>query len=390
MTSPEPLRLLLVSGSNGPFGALERVLWELATRLPESRFEIAVWLPPDRDLDELAVSLEDQGARVARVAEPRSRFDVATIAAIGAALRKEKPDLLHLHVDGAGMHRGLPALAKLAGVPHLVVTQHGMPASEPWTGLHKADAVTVVCESIADAVSRFEGVPRRQLRLVPNGAEPPDERSELPGARRLRDRLGAGAFRPLWVCAARLEAVKGHDVLIDALETLRARGLDFVVALAGEGGLKGFLERRVADAGLGSHVHFLGPVESLGPVLLAADAVVLPSREEGMPISLLEAMARGRVVVASDVGGVPDVIEHGVHGLLVPPGDAEALAEALGGLHGKADFALRVGQNAADRVSDSLTWAHVVERFEAVYDEVLGLAGFTPESGARGRSSFPR
>ena len=96
-------------------------------------------------------------------------------------------------------------------------------------------------------------------------------------------------------------------------------------------------------------------------------------------------MARGRVVVASSVGGVPEVIEHGVHGLLVPPGDSTALAEALAEIHGKPDLARQLGQHAADQVHGALTWDHVVARFEAVYDEVLGLAGFTPEPGPRRR-----
>jgi len=247
--------------------------------------------------------------------------------------------------------------------------------------------VTVVCEAAAQALAQLEDLPRRQLRVIGPGADRPDELAEVPAARQLRDRLGAQTFRPLWVSTGRLEAAKGQDVLIDALMRLHDRKLDFVAAIAGDGSLREFLERRVQEAGLESRIHFLGPIESLGPLLLAADAVVFPSRQDGLPLSLLEAMARGRAVVATDVGGVPDVIEHDVHGLLVPPGDPEALAEALGGLHAQADQERRLGQNAADRVRDSLTWDHVVDRYEAVYDEVLGLAGFTPEAGARGRSS---
>jgi glycosyltransferase involved in cell wall biosynthesis len=388
MTHPEPVRLLLASGGRGPFGAAERVLWELATRLPESRYAVRVVLPPEPGIDELAQSLEERGLLVERWREPRSRWDLAGHVRTIAALRRLRPEILHLHADAESSHRRLPATAKAAGVPHVVVTQHGLPDDTPWRELAKADAVTAVCASAADRLVRKHALPRDRVRVITHGADAPDELSELPAARRLRDRLGAQAFRPLWVTAARLEEVKGQDVLVEALGKLSQRGLDFVVALAGEGARRGALERRVAELGLTSRVHFLGPVESLGPVLLAADAVVLPSLEEAMPLSLLEAMARGRVVVASHVGGVPEVIEHGVHGLLVPPGDAEALAAALAELHGKVDLARRLGQHAADQILGALTWDHVVARFEAVYDEVLGLAGFTPEPGPRRRGAL--
>src|SRR4029450_10928026 len=120
-----------------------------------------------------------------------------------------------------------------------------------------------------------------------------------------------------------------------------------------------------------------------GSLLLAADAVVLPSRWEGLPLTLLEALARGRGVIATAVGGVPEVVEDGVHGRLVPPGDADALTEALAAFHAKADEVRRMGGRGAGLVLERYTWERVVEAFEAVYDEVLGLASFSPEDRAR-------
>jgi glycosyltransferase involved in cell wall biosynthesis len=382
LTSRDPLlRLLLVSGGTDRFSAPERALWELATRLPETRWAIEAWLGPEPELDELAQSLKDRAVRVERLAEPRSRWDLRGLVAGVSALRRARPSILHLHAVPGGSHHGLVALARTVGVPHVVVAQHGL-AGVPSRALVRADAVTVVCEAAADELIRARGLPRARVRVVPNGADPPDEAAELPAARRLRDRLGIGAYRPLWVSAGRLEEVKGHDVLIEALWKVSQRGLDFVAALAGDGSRRAMLERRVTELGLESRVHFLGPVEALGPVLLAADAVVLPSRDETMPLSLLEAMVRARPVIASAVGGVPDVIEDGTRGLLVPAGDSEALATALARLHREKDVGRQLGMQAALHIRHSLTWAHVVERYEAVYDDVLGLAGFVPSSTA--------
>ena len=192
--------------------------------------------------------------------------------------------------------------------------------------------MTAVSAAVADSLVRDYGVERARVRVVPNGAEPPDEVAERPAVRRLREELGAGVLRPLWVCAGRLEEQKGQDVLLDALAEVRRRGLEFVAVLAGEGRRRAALEERARALGLEANVRFAGQVEDVGPLLAAADAVVLPSRWEGMPLVLLEALARGRPVVASAVGGVPEVVTDGEHARLVPPGDVAALAEGARGL----------------------------------------------------------
>jgi glycosyltransferase involved in cell wall biosynthesis len=251
--------------------------------------------------------------------------------------------------------------------------------------LDAADVVTTVCGAVADALVADLGIPREQLRVVPNGADLPDEDVEFPIARDLRVQIGANANRPLWVCAGRLEEQKGQDVLLDALAEVRHRGLDYHAVFAGEGELRDAFATRAQRLGLSNRVRFVGQVEELGPLLLAADAVVMPSRWEGLPLTLLEALARARPVIASAVGGIPEVIGDGVEGRLVPAGDVTALADALESFHRRPDIAQRMGREGARRVRESYTWARVVEAFEGVYDEALGLASFDPAgaSGAR-------
>jgi len=160
------------------------------------------------------------------------------------------------------------------------------------------------------------------------------------------------------------------------------RGLDFTLAVAGDGSLRGALEERAQQLGLGTRVRFLGALDDIGPLLAAADAVVLPSLWEGLPLVLLEAMARSRPVIATAVGGVPEVVEHGTSGWLVPPSDVVALADALELFHRKADRAMRFGRAAGELVRRDYHWQAVIEGFESVYDEVLGLATFSPDEGA--------
>jgi glycosyltransferase involved in cell wall biosynthesis len=395
-TESQPVSVLLAE-SGRAMGGTERVVWELATRLPRERFDITVWLPGVPGLDELAASLGAQGVLVERVAEVQSRWDWKGMFQTWRRLQRLRPALLHLHHVWPASDRYLPSLAEAAGVPHLVLTEHivGQPHSAGQKMLKRrelarADSVTAVCGAVAESLVHDYGVPRERVRVVPNGADPPDEAAEHPAARRLRASLSASAMRPLWVCAARLEEQKGHAVLLEALAAARRRGLDFVVALAGDGSLRASLERRAAELGLTDCVRFLGMVEEIGPLLAAADAVLMPSRWEGLPLTLLEALARARPVVASAVGGIPEVIEDRVSGRLVPPGDVAALAEALEWLHRRADLAAALGREGAARVRERYTWERVVESFEEVYDEVLGLASFAPEDLGRERAARRR
>lgn len=388
---PERVSVLLVeSGRN--VGGTERVVWELATRLSPQRFAVRAWLSPAPALDEFAAALHQRGIAVDRVAEVDSRWDLRGMSATWLRLRKLRPAVMHVHHVWPAADRYLTLLARSAGVRHVVITEHivGQPHSGGQRALKRdelgnADAITAVCGAVAEMLVNDYGIARDRVRVVPNGAELPDEARESPLAKEWRERFSASLIRPLWVVAARLEEQKGHAILFDALAEVWKRGLDFTLALAGDGSLRGALEQRAQQLGIGGKVRFLGTLDEVGPLLTAADAVVLPSLWEGLPLILLEAMVRGRPVIATSVGGVPEAVDDGVHGVLVPAGDAVALADALEHFHRKSERAVRLGRAAAERVRAEYTWASVVDGFEAVYDDVLGLATFTPEGAVTGR-----
>ncbi len=379
------LKVLLVE-SGTSVGGTERVVWELATRLPAARFAVHVWLSPARAIDEFAAALQQAGITVDRVAEVDRRFDWKGMLDTWSRLRKLKPDLLHIHHVWPAADRYLSMLARAAGVPHLVITEHitgeshsGGQRALKRNELRRADAVTAVTGAIVETLVRDYGIERVRVRVVANGADMPDDEGEAPVALRWRERYLSTPLKPLWVIAGRLEEQKGHDVLFEALSRLVKQGLDFTLVVAGDGSRRSWLEQQALSLGLSPRVQFVGQLEDVGSLLAASDAVLLPSRWEGLPLVLLEAMARARPIIATAVGGVGDVLTDGVHGTLVPAGDVEALAEALINLQRKSDRAWRMGQAAADRVRDHYTWHAVAEDFESVYDEVLGLATVTPE-----------
>jgi glycosyltransferase involved in cell wall biosynthesis len=383
---------VLLAESGTSVGGTERVLWELATRLPPARFDVRVWLSTAPGVDEFAAALERAALPVTRVAEVDSRWDVAGMMRTWSRLKRIAPRLLHVHHVWPAADRYLAELAAAAGVPHLVITEHSLGRSHSRgqqslkrRELNRAGAVTAVCGAVAETLVRDYGADRGRIRVVPNGAEPPDAAAETPEALAIRTRYGATPLRPLWVCVGRLDPPKGQDVLLEAVARVHAAGLPFTLLLAGEGPSRAALEAKSRALGIADQVHFLGQVASIGPLLLAADAVALPSRLEGLPLTLLEAMVRERPVVASAVGGIPEVIEDGVHGRLVPAGDAAALAEALGEFHRLPKAARLLGVEGGRRVRDQFTWKRVAEQFEAVYDEVLGLSSFAPGAASRVR-----
>lgn len=158
---------------------------------------------------------------------------------------------------------------------------------------------------------------------------------------------------PVLLCPARLAAVKGHGDLLEAAARLAARGIPFELRLAGEGPERAAIERRIGERGLGERVRLLGSVPH-GELLEMyrdgqADCVVLPSLSEGLSVALVEAMAYGVPVIATRVGGVPELLEDGA-GVLVPPGDAEALTEALARVLGSAALRAELARAGRRRV----------------------------------------
>jgi glycosyltransferase involved in cell wall biosynthesis len=160
------------------------------------------------------------------------------------------------------------------------------------------------------------------------------------------------------VCVASLEEVKGHRHLLDACRLLVDRGVELDCRLVGDGPLRAALETRIAELDLGRHVHLDGPKprREVGEILGGADLAVCPSvftaqgDREGIPVALMEAMATGLAVVASDISGIPELVDDGETGLLVSPGDPRALADAIERLHDDPALRARLGDAARARV----------------------------------------
>lgn len=281
------------------------------------------------ELRESGVARWDLSAR--RLADP------AAVVRLARLLHRQRIDLIHAHGQDAAI---LAAAAVRLRKTRLVVTRHVL--DEPSTDWRQrararltlaafrcADVPVAVSRAAAGRLSQLAGLPVNGIRVVYNGID--TQAYERPAAAPARAAvcgpLGLSPSAGLVLLPAVLRAGKGHDVLLEALPVLRARLPGVRVLLAGAGELEPEL-RQVAGRH-GDQVRFLGHRTDMPELMAACDVVVLPSRAEALPTVLMEAAAAGRPVVATRVGGVPEIVEHGQTGLLVPPGDPAALAGAI-------------------------------------------------------------
>jgi glycosyltransferase involved in cell wall biosynthesis len=363
-----PLKVLhVVNGDE--YGGSERVQDLLAEHLPEHGFAVGFACVKPGAYAELR-----EGGEWPLVRLPMgSRADVRVVGTLARLVRRGGYAVVHTHTPRAAMvARPAAAAARVPMIHHvhgstLAVwpsrVRNGATALVERLSVARVAAVLAVSSQMVSELRRL-GVPRRRVVLTPNGVR---GTAELP----LRP-----APEGQWTLgtAARLRPAKGLETLLGALAGLRREGLSARLRVLGEFETKAYsAELRAAAGRLGvaDRVEWAGFRSDMAAELAGMDAFVLPSLHEGIPMAVLEAMAAGVPVVASRVGGVPEVLRADVDGLLVPPGDAAALTGALGRLmRGDADWhALRA--SAHERQLRRYSAQAMTARVAGVYREVL-------------------
>jgi len=269
--------------------------------------------------------------------------------------------------------------ARRAGIPIVSV-------SRGWTGenfrvrvyealdrriLRRMDRVVCVSAGQAARVRRC-GVPAEKVVVIHNAIR--TERFELasPGPRASLQALFSSPCQWIVGAAGRLSPEKGFDVLVDAAAAITRREPAVGFVLYGEGVLRASLTRRIEAAGLNGRFLLPGFRKDLDRVLPSLDLLVLPSHTEGLPNVVLESLAAGVPVVATAVGGTPEVLDDGISGYLVPPGDAGALAERIGDLLGSEDRRRAMGRDGQERVQRDFTFAAQAVQYQRLFAELLG------------------
>lgn len=262
--------------------------------------------------------------------------------------------------------------------PRIVVTCHGMgfgDYTEP-TVFEWSIADAIIAVSRASASTSYVARHPQKLALIPNGVEIP---RAIRGRIAVRRELGLGR-EVVAIIVARIDGRKGHETLLRAISRLSLRKLPITTLIVGDGAERTALQEMARGVGLGDrHVRFLGYRVDVPDLLAASDMFVLPSITEGMPLSVLEAMAQRLPVISTPVGGVPELVESGREGFLVPVGDTAALADRMADLIEDPALRERMGRAGFRRVEEHYSWAQMCSAYERLYRNVLNGA-FAGES----------
>jgi len=376
------LHVAKVSGISGSENHLLLLLPALQERGLDVRFVMLHEGEPGAK--ELARRLAGAGVPVESI-RLRQALSPAAFATLVRLVRRHRPAILHTHLVHADFH-GLPA-GRLARVPVLVSTKHGFNefrgrrafALADRTVARLADVHVAISAGLARYLAEREGFDEASFEVVHYGIEPGPDPPPPSSVTTL-------------AVVGRLIAIKGHDVLLRALASARARVPDLTLRVAGDGPLDGELRSTVRDLGLDDAVSFLGRVTPVAPVLEDAGIVVVPSFGEGFGMVALEAMERARPVIASSVGGLPEIVDDGRTGLLVPSGDVGALAAAIERLARDPDRAAAMGAAGRVRAVERFSQDRCTDRTEQLYRAALDAAGerrLRTSSQARSSANAP-
>ncbi len=291
------------------------------------------------------------------------RSDVGAIVAHRRAIAALRPDIFHANLgDGSSCQYALLAALSVRGVA-VVASEHSpmgvrseLSRRIKSRSARRFDAHTAVGRAAARAVEMDVSLPEGSVTVIPNGVPPLDLD---PPPRDIAD--------PLVGVIARFDPVKGVDVAIEAVARLGGVHLD----IAGDGRERPAIESLIDRLGVADRVRLLGYRADARHLLATFDVFVLASRLEGMSMSIIEAMLAGTPLVATDVGSIREVIEHEVTGLIVPPEDPEALAQAIRRLLDDPAWARDLADAARSVALDRFTAAANVASFESLYDRVL-------------------
>jgi glycosyltransferase involved in cell wall biosynthesis len=390
----EPIRVLRVIARLNMGGPALHVAY-LTAGLAERGYETTLVAGEiSRGEESMAFVAERLGVPVVTVSElgreiSPLRDAIATLR-LARLIRRERPHILHTHTAKAGALGRLAAL--LAGPnanPIVVHTFHGHvlrgyfgPVSQRLFKLvetllaRTTDALVAVSPEVRDDLVALGIAPRERFAVVRLGIEL-DARVALDGNDRERARLLLGVpperFVIGWI--GRMTGVKRTGDVLLALRELRARGVDATLCMVGDGPDREALEQQAHELGIARHCLYLGYQEKVAGWFAALDAMVLPSANEGTPVTAIEALASGRPVVATRVGGVPDVVRDGQDGFLVDVGDVSALADRLATLAADPELRRRMGEAGRERVLSRYAVDRLVDDVDRLYRALLLSAG---------------
>jgi glycosyltransferase involved in cell wall biosynthesis len=391
-TPPSPLKIVSVIARLNVGGAAREVVLEASAAQDKGHHVVLVHGavgPGEASLEDLAAEQAVRTIKIEQLGPQLTAFgDVRAARALMRVLFDEKPDVIHTHTAKAGAlgrtcAAAFNALRRRQNRALVVHSFHGhvlegyfgpvgnaaVRTAERALGLLTDVVVTISSRQRDDLVNRFRVVPARKAALLPYGLDlDPLLRTSVTTA--VRDRLGILKDDVVLGYVGRFVPIKDVGTLVEAFAIAHRHAPRAFLVLAGDGPLRESVERRVAELHVSNNVRFVGWARELADLYNAFDICVLSSLNEGTPVAAIEAMALGKPVVATSVGGVPDVVQAGC-GLLVPPSDATALAAAMLTLVQDPERRREFGATAKRHASQRFSRARLADDLDELYRDRL-------------------
>lgn len=374
-----PVDVLYLITELNVIGGAEKLMPRFLAHFDRNRFPPAVAClyggdgPIADDIRALDIPVTDLGMT--------SKWRLDALWRLYRLLLHERPVILHtsmFHANFSGR-----VLGWLAGVPIIITWRHSPSIGgalrellNRWT-VRLDDRIVATCELVRQIEIEHAQVPSDKVITIYNGIDMERSAASPLAAARIRQAFNIPADALLLGSVGRMHRSKDFGNLLTAMVQVRKRIPAVWLLLVGDGELRGELESRAQTLGLSSVVTFTGIRDDVPDILAALDIFVLPSRWEGLPLVVLEAMAAGLPVVATAVGGTPEVVVDGVTGLLVPPRDPAALAQAITRLLRNPDLRRKMGRAGRERVTEHFSVEQMVRKTESLYEQLLvekGLA----------------
>lgn len=367
------LNILHVTFNMG-IGGTEQVITQLVENGDPQRFRQEV-LCIDGEVGPMGQRLADQGIKVSMLRR-RPGIDLRLARELRRRIREGDIHIVHCHQYTPYFYGWLAARMTRASV---VFTEHGRfhpdryRTRAKWLNRWMARttaALVAISRATADALAEYEFMPRRRIQVIYNGIQ--GKTVTVEQTRSLAGELALPEGARVLCMVSRLDPIKNHSLALKAFQTLCDRFDNLVLVIVGDGPERAAIEKQVRELGLSERVRLAGYSASPEQYTALADLYLLTSYSEGTSMTLLEAMSLGVAPVATDVGGNPEIIEHGSSGCLVPNDDRPSLVEALAGLLEQPDQIDRLGQGARQAFAARFSVATMVGEYNRLYNRVAG------------------
>lgn len=366
--------LCVITKSN--FGGAQKYVYDLATSMPRDQFDVTVALGGNGILKQ---KLDERGVRT--VVIPSLERDAAPLKDLGVffllirIFKKERPDIVHLNSSKIG---GLGSFAaRISGIPKIIFTVHGLPLNEPrfsrlrlivaflsWLSCIFSNSIIAVSSADFKIIKKWPGLGKKVCRIS-NGIKPFELLTRENARALLASRCGLKEKEGLWVgTIAELHANKGLIYLLKGFKGIKNQSRLLIV---GSGEEEKKLKKYAQKERLGDRVSFVGFIDEAEKILPAFDIFVLPSLKEGLPYVILEAGFAGLPIVATTIGGIPEIIENQKNGILIPPKDRAALTRALSLLIQRKDLRDEYGREISKKIKEKFSFEDMFEKTAAFY-----------------------